>query len=183
MSAAILLILLSGQELLTWLTAAKYGDTAYLLAALIGVLTLESLRVQQELVCITLERNALLIGSNLILSASIVLALPLFAYLGAWSIVVANLAGNLMAIGYTRRRLGGLGYRLRFDGVLVWKAMRSAALALGLGQLLSLATLPAMVAGPLALVAYFFLLGVFSPFSQEEMRQMKGLMGPRMKTR
>jgi len=51
------LLLTGGEALLNWVTAGKYGQAAYLVAGMIFVLGLESLRSQMELMVQAVERN------------------------------------------------------------------------------------------------------------------------------
>jgi len=179
MSAAALALLFFGGPVLDVLTAGKYGGTIYLVAAMLGLLVLESLQIQHVLLCQTLERNGLLVYSNLILSGSLLVALPLFPAIGAWSIVLANLMGNVLAIAFIRRKLAPQGQIFKLDMPLIFRALLVFGMAAGVGY--PIQHLAGLVLGGVAgLVAFVLLLTLLRPFSSEEFAQLRGLLRPRV---
>jgi O-antigen/teichoic acid export membrane protein len=178
MSAATLALLFFGGPVLDVLTAGKYGSTIYLVAAMLGVLVLESLQIQHVLLCQTLERNGLLIYSNLILSGSLLVALPLFPAIGAWAIVLANLIGNLLAIAFIRMKLAPQGQAFSLDMPLILRAFLALGLAAVAGYQIQHAT--SLVVGGLAgLVVFVLLVALLRPFSTEEISQLRGWLSRR----
>jgi O-antigen/teichoic acid export membrane protein len=174
LGGVILTLLLLGGPILDVLTAGKYGGTIYLAAAMLGVLMLESLQIQHVLLCQTLERNGLLIYSNLILSGSLLVALPLFPVIGAWSIVLANLVGNVLAIAFIRTRLAPQGNAFRLDMSLILRAALSFGLAAGVGYQAqhSISLILGWAAG---MLVFLLLLVLLPPFSDDELAQLRGL--------
>lgn len=171
----ILVLLFFGGPVLDMLTAGKYGNTIFLVAAMLGVLALESLRLQHALLCQTLERNGLIIYSNLILSGSMLVALPLFSVIGAWAIVLANLVGNLLAMAFIRIRLASTGQTIGLDAPLILRALLGIGLAAGLGYWIEHAS-SLMAGGVVAIAAWLLLIGLLRPFAAEEINQLRGLL-------
>ncbi|MDD5363778.1 MAG: hypothetical protein PHR30_00450 [Gallionellaceae bacterium] len=179
MSAAALLLLFFGGPALDALTAGKYGSTVYLVAAMLGLLVLESLQIQHALLCQTLERNVLLIYNNLILSGALLLALPLFPVIGAWSIVLANLIGNLLAIAFIRFRLAPQNLAFKLDIPLISRALLAFGLAIGLGYLVKY-TIGMATGGGAGLAAFVLLVILLRPFSNDEISQLTNLVRRRL---
>ncbi len=178
LSGVALALLFFGGPVLDALTAGKYGGTIYLVAAMLGLLVLESLQIQHVLLCQTLERNGLLIYSNLILSGSLLVALPLFSLIGAWAVVLAGLMGNLLAIAFIRMKLAPQGQAFGLDVPLILRALLSFALATGLGfQIQQSASL--LVGGVLGLAVWLLLVVLLRPFSAQEITQLRGWLSRR----
>ena len=175
LSGVVLVLLFFGGPVLDVLTDGKYGGTIYLVTAMLGVLALESLRLQHALLCQTLERNGLLIYSNLILSGSLLASLPLLPVIGAWAIVLANLVGNVLAMAFIRIRLAPGGQAFRLDAPLILRALLSVGLAAALGYQIQHAG-SLMLGGVAAMVAWLLLVGLLRPFSAEELTQVRGLL-------
>ncbi len=174
-SGVALVLMFFGEPAVDMLTDGKYGSTVYLVAAMLGLLVLESLQIQHVLLCQTLERNGLLIYGNLLLSGSLVLALPLLPVLGAWAIVLANLIGNVLAIAYIRIRLAPQGQAFSLDARPILYALAGFVLAAVLGLALreSQESVPGGVA---ALLVWLVLLALMRPFSAEEVAQLRRWM-------
>lgn len=171
-----LLLLVAGEPLLYWMTAGKYGQAAYLLVAYLGVLTLESLWSQMELLAQTAEKNHLLVAGNLILSASLLLALPLVASLGLWSLVLSNAVGNMAAIAWIVSGLRREGFPVKLEWARVAKLCAMLLLSAVAGALAS-GMLHSSVWG--AATALLCLAGAvvrWPPFSPLELRLLKKLL-------
>lgn len=100
-------MLVSGPELFSVLTKGKYSNlAAVLFTGMLGVLALESQRYMLDLLLQTVERNAIQVLTNLMLSLSILLSLWLIPEFGAVAVVIANALGlmvtNVIIILYLR---------------------------------------------------------------------------------
>lgn len=175
LSGVALALLFFGGPVLDLLTAGKYADTIYLVAAMLGVLALESLQIQHVLLCQTLEKNGLLIYSNLILSGSLLVAIPLLPFIGAWAIVLANVVGNLLAVAFIRSQLASADESFSVDTRLILRAVLNISLAAGLGFWVQHAS-NLMVGGVAAIAAWMLLNGLLRPFSAEEIGRLRGLL-------
>jgi len=86
-----------GEPLFDWLTGGKYPAAAWLVAGLLALTAVEGLRAMVELMAQAVEGNQSLFVSNLIQSASLLLAIPLVPVIGLWALVGANILGTLLA--------------------------------------------------------------------------------------
>lgn len=174
-SGMALVLMFFGEAAVDALTDGKYGGTVYLVAAMLGLLVLESLQIQHVLLCQTLERNGLLIYGNLLLSGSLVLALPLLPVLGAWAIVFANFAGNVLAIAYIRIRLAPDGQVFSLDARPILYALAGFGFAAVLGWVIR-DSHEALLGGAAAVLVWILLLALMRPFSGEELGQLRSWM-------
>jgi len=167
-STLALLTLLAGRPVLDALTDGKYGDAALLVAGMLFLLAIEGLMVQLALICQTLEYNLLLAASNIVLSLSLVGALPLFPAFGVWAIVFANVLGNVAAILLIRRHLAADGHVFRLDLRLTGRIGMAFLLGLGAGQGVAALQGGPWAAGIVGGIAYALLLWRLPPFSGAE---------------
>lgn len=100
------LLLVSGSDLLSFISNGKYGtDAKWLLLALMVVLLLETQRQQLELLVQTIGKYQILIPSNILLSSSVLLAIATVPAFGAIAFPVANIFGLLLSNEWVRRRM------------------------------------------------------------------------------
>jgi len=100
-----------GRELLIWVSAGKYGlDALWVLIALLAVLALETHRLILEMLVQTVERYAILIPSNALLSLSILPAILFFPYLGAVGFPLINAVALICSNLWVKRQLAAEGY-------------------------------------------------------------------------
>ena len=101
---ALLLALLAALTLcasgpaLVWLTEGKYGEADVLLAALIGVLILDVLRAQYELLAEVVERNQWALAGNIILGVGVIAAFFTTPIWGTWGLILAAGMGEALAL-------------------------------------------------------------------------------------
>jgi O-antigen/teichoic acid export membrane protein len=175
LSGAALVLLFFGKPVLNMLTSNKYGDTVYLAVAMLSVLALESLRLQYVLLCQTIEENGILIYSNLILSLSLILSLPLFPAIGAWSIVLANLLGNILSIIYIHIKFSPRNITFKLDTPPLLRTLLGLLLAIGAGyQIQTMSNW--ILAGIVSLIVFLILLVSLKSFTNSEVAQFKKLM-------
>ncbi len=128
----IVILAVEGPTLMDWVTGGKYGNAAYLLMGFLIVLISEGTRNLVELMVQALEKNPIFFWTNVIQSASLLIALPLLPLLGVWSLVLANFLGTVVAntIVIVRLRREGYGYDVNlklFAWILVHGATAGAA--------------------------------------------------------
>lgn len=91
------ILIVAGTPAIETLTNGKYGVLANLLLIfMIIVMFPESVRLIQDILICAVERNEILLVGNLLLSGSLILAIPLVFYLDSFAIVAANLVGLLL---------------------------------------------------------------------------------------
>ncbi|MYN17674.1 oligosaccharide flippase family protein [Rugamonas sp. FT107W] len=134
--AAFVGLAVGGPEAIKWMSAGKYGtEVAVILLALFIVLLLETQRQQLELLVQTVEIYKVLIPSNVVLAASVLLAVLLLPAWGAVSFPVANIVGLVIANAWVQRRMDAFGFRFRHDWISSAQVLGIIAVAtlVGLG--------------------------------------------------
>jgi len=170
--APLVVLLVSGDVVLDWLTEGKYVDIAWLTAAFYIVVLVHSVSALLDMLVKAVEHNRVYLFSNLFLSGSLLLAVPLIPSLGLWSIAAANLTGLLLAMTIIIRYIGARSFNYQFE----WRHGGIVALIAGLatvfGFALTWAGLPNLFAGCLALLAYIVLIYLRLPLRPEEKATM-----------
>lgn len=162
--AAFVGLAVGGPEAIKWMSAGKYGtEVAVILLALFIVLLLETQRQQLELLVQTVEIYKVLIPSNIVLAASVLLAVLMLPAWGAVSFPVANIVGLVVANAWVQRRMDAFGFRFRHDWfssaqVLAIMAV-SALMCLGLKELGMIWYLAALLSGVVYTVLSYFICG------------------------
>lgn len=127
-------IAVAGAELLATISATKYGqESAWILMALLLLLSLETRRVLLEVLAQTVERYDLLIKSNLLLSSSVVLGIVAYPWLGAVAFPLGNAAALVLANRAVGHRLTGLGFVQTSDWIATARALLVFVTALATG--------------------------------------------------
>lgn len=134
----IFVILIAGSGgLVTYVSDGKYGaETVFVMAALLVVLILETWRQQLELLVQAIERYALILPSNLLLSLSVVGALLLLPFLSAVAFPVANAIGLVIANIWTQEKLRKCGYVVLHKWSVAIRVLLAVSISIGLGELL-----------------------------------------------
>ncbi len=107
----IVVLLIVGEPIFEWITANKYGAAGPLLAGVLILMIVEGTRSIVELLITALEKNSIFFWTNLVQSASLVLAIPLIPSLGAWSVIVANGIGTIASNAIIIIRIRRQGYK------------------------------------------------------------------------
>jgi O-antigen/teichoic acid export membrane protein len=173
------MLLVSGNTVFDLMTAGKYGSAAALLAGLLLILVSESMRLLLGLITQAVEKNQIMVGTNLVQSGSLLLAVPLIGTGGPWAIVFANLCGtmvaNIMIVFWLRR--WGYVFSLRWVPLLVVVGYGAVAVLVGRlsadtsGALLHGALIAPAAIGLVTFSCVFLLLFWWRPpFSKEEVR-------------
>lgn len=167
------------QPLLAILDNPSYSHATWLLVGMYALVIIGSLNTLIDVLVKLVERAAIYTISNLLLSASLLLAIPLIEHLGLWSIVLANAVGLTLAmvviLGYMRSAAYSINLRPR----LLAKLVLVIILAIGAGQLAWLALGSAWAAGAVTGITYLALLLVFAPICNEERSDIQGWLKKR----
>lgn len=115
----IALLLIVGKPVFEWLTAGKYAAAAPLFAGFLVLMFSEGLRILLETMAQAVEKSHVMVASNLVQSASLLVAIPLIQYMGIWALPVANLGGTITANIITILLLRRYGYRFSVDAGLI----------------------------------------------------------------
>ncbi|MGE0799926.1 MAG: lipopolysaccharide biosynthesis protein [Lautropia sp.] len=121
-----------GDGMLLFVTAGKYGAPAVdLLLVMCLLMALESWRHVLDLLSHTVERYGMLVFSNAILGASLLLGIALLPFIGIFALPAANCAGLIIANLVVVYWLHATGFPYRHD----WRAAVGIAVAVGLAVL------------------------------------------------
>jgi glycosyltransferase involved in cell wall biosynthesis/O-antigen/teichoic acid export membrane protein len=160
--------LAGGQPILSWLTNDKYGHAAWLLAALLGVLMLDVLRAQLELLAEVCERNQWALAGNVIMILAVVLAFVLTTHIGLQGLILANGIGEIGAVAVMMLGMGRQGAARVFEPARVLPLFVLPAIGWGMSQipLVTSIAVPLAVAG--TALASAVLLMAWPPLSTAE---------------
>ena len=172
LSLAVAFTLACGQPVLDWLTGGKYGQAAWLLAALLGILMLDVLRAQLEFLAEVCERNQWILVGNLAVILALVAAYPLTLHLGHAGLALAGAIGGFCALLVILTGLRPEGA----PGVIIWRRVVPILALPGLGWAVSLIPLPdsmsAWLAGALTILACLVVLLLWPPLSPAERKMI-----------
>ena len=137
-----------------------------------SLVVLGSLNTLIDILVKLVERAAIYTVSNLLLSASLLLAIPLIQDFGLWSIVIANAVGITAAIGVILLYMRNAGYAIDLKIPLLAKLGVLMLVAIGIGQLSWLAFRSDWIAGVFTGASYLGLLLLLAPISQDERTEL-----------
>jgi O-antigen/teichoic acid export membrane protein len=180
--APLSVLLVSGNELLNWATDAKFGDLSLLVAGFYVVLLVTSVNNLLDLLVKAVEQNRVYMFSNLFLSGSLLLAVPLIPFLGLWAIAVANLVGLVVSLSIVNAYLRRRGYRYRFEWGHGFAVAGSSLVAAGVGVLSVWTGAHFVVATFVTLAVYAGLVLKALPVTKEEKRSMMEILPMRLRT-
>ncbi len=179
--APLTVLLVSGDEWLQWVTEGKFGALSWLTIAFYVVLLVTSVNNLLDLLVKAVEHNRVYIFSNMLLSGSLLLAIPLIPLLGLWALAVANLAGLFAALFVVGRYLAARGFHYHFE----WRhlfAVSGCCVAAGLvGTLAGFAGAHFVVTTLLALCVYGLLVVYAMPIRDSEKHSLLEVLPPRVR--
>ena len=169
-------VLVLGEPVFNLLTNDKYGHAYLLVCGFLLVLVFEGLRQILELLIEVTELNKISIYSNLVQSASLVIAVPLFYFIGLWSIVVANIIGALLACTVCFVQLNRHNFKVFFEGRLVALVLIEGLIVWAIGHF-SLQWFDSIIITILFIGTATLLLGfLFPPLEKAELQQLRSLI-------
>lgn len=151
-------VVVAGPEILAAISAGKYGqDSAWILIALIALLSLETRRMLLEVLTQTVERYDLMIRSNLFLSSSVLLGIVAYPWLGAVAFPLGNAAALVVANRVVGRKLARLGFVQAPEWRSTVRALQIFVVALAAGWLARILGAPWVAAIALSLSVHLAL--------------------------
>jgi O-antigen/teichoic acid export membrane protein len=180
----LVILLVSGEDLLSFLSNDKYSEQACLGLILFSVaLAFESDRFLLDILVQAVERFDMLLYTNLLLSASLFLALFLFPTMGVAAIPLANIAGLVVANAIVRIWLRLKGFKCRMTWSSYVKIIFASILSVTTGrftnewlaqnEIIITWLYHWIISGSIAIVSYLFLILLLKPFSNEELSGLK----------
>lgn len=183
LSFPIVVLAVLGPSLFDEITAGRYPAAGYLLMGFLVVLVAQGMRDLLELMVQAIEKNPILLWTNLFQSASLLIAVPLMPVIGLWGLVVANLTGTAVANAIVILRLGRQGYRIRPRHDLLGWVLLHAAVAGGAGWACWSATGAQMLTLVSMVLIYAGLLILKPPLDESEIVVIMGLLRKRLSRR
>jgi len=113
------LVLCASGPALIWLTKGKYGEADVMLAALIGVLVLDVLRAQLELLAEVVERNQWALAGNIVLGMGVIAAFFMTRIWGTWGLVLGAGMGEALAMAVMFAGLKSYGAGRILEGRII----------------------------------------------------------------
>lgn len=169
----IVLVMVCGEPILLLVSGGKYGEAAkWVLLGFLIVLVLESFRLLLDVLVQAVERFGILMYSNLILSASLLIAVPLLPLMGGVAIALANLLGIATANAVVTRRLGKYGHRYCHDWWAVVKYTAITLVSIFAGLVVQRLGGHWMIQGLVALACYLLCTYKLNVVRMEEVRSL-----------
>lgn len=131
-------LLAVGQQIVGFISNGKYGfEATLLLAAMIGVLMLDSRRYLLDMAIQAIEQYKVLIAGNLVLAASLLLAVGLMPWFAAMAIPMASAIGLLASNAWIAHRLKKVGFSFPVGFLDFFRVLGTTVVAAGLGYFFS----------------------------------------------
>ncbi len=176
LGAGLAILLPTGTALVDSLSDGKYGELVNaLLILVIGVLALETVQLLLNMLIGAVERNDIATSANLVISASLLLAVALAPVMGALAVPVANITGLAISNAAAGHMLRRDGFRFRVEGRAV--ACIGAAVLLGAagGMVARFGGWNAWPAALAAVLIYAMAIPPMRLFSRREREMLKKL--------
>ena len=181
---AVLWFIADGKHIIDIITKGKYGNTAWLISALLIALILESQRAILQLIANAVDRSDLLLKTNLYTLVLLPVSVLLTNNFGLHGLIIGILLTLLLRNGILELMLAKLSYRLPYDFFAIIKIVATSFLSVFLINKLNFVEFlsPAMSSIlKLALVylLYLICLAILKPFSSQERSFLNRFMGRR----
>jgi len=172
----------AGDTLFAWLTDGKYDNLTSLFLGFFVVAILASVNSVMDIIVKLLEESRIYSATNIVRSSAIALAIPLIEHLGLWSLVVVNFLGLLISLAIIFWHLRARAHRIRVDWRLNIRIIAFAAGAIGLGHLIVLIQVPAVLAAIVGGALFIVATCLWPPLKAEE-RQLVEKMATSLRQR
>lgn len=165
-----------GEAIISLLSKGKYdGLAGELILMMMIVLILEAFRPLLDLSLQALERNRVLLLTNLLLSTSILLVFPLSHVVGPFAVICANFLGMFINILLLLSYLKRIGYKLSLDLGAFTKLIAGLLVAVAVGRGLMFIDIRWEIASALAIAIYLFILFISNFVSAAEIQTLRSL--------
>lgn len=170
-----------GEPAFDWLTDGKYPYAAWLVAGLLVLMTTEGMRTMVELMAQAVERNQVLFLSNLVQSASLLLAIPLVGLIGLWGLVAANVVGTVSANILVIVRLRREGYTFRLNLLMAATIVAYGIISAVIGWVLMAAGVHYILVGAIVVALYGGLCAWKPPLEPDEREVLERVVRRKVK--
>jgi len=169
-----------GDIVFDWVTNGKYVEITALFLGFYLVVLVNSMNYVFDMFTKAVEQNKILPLSNLVLSLSLVSAIPLIHHIGLWSIAIANLIGLTASLVMISKYLGAKGFVFRFEWRLTMEVILYMLFSLSIGYILSELGVNIYVTTISACCIYICLAIVRPPINPYERNLLKRLLSTKL---
>lgn len=177
------LLVVAGDELLSLLSDGKYVDVKWIAAAFYLALMITSVTNLLDVLVKAVEHNRVYMFANVLLSGSLLLAIPLIATLDLWAVMIANVVGLACSLTIVNRYLVKREFHYHYPWYKTAVLTGLFAAATGVGLLLAQTGMNAIIAAVIGSVLYLVLLLFFIPLDQGEKATLRELLPARLRNR
>ncbi len=175
-----LVLSIMGDVFFAWVTDGKYTDITALFLGFYLVVLVNSMNYVFDMFAKAVERNKILPFSNLVLSLSIVSAIPLIHHIGLWSIAIANVLGLVVSLLIVSKYLKKQGFIFTFEWLLTFKVIVYMVLSLLTGYLLLINGVNVFVTTVISCLLYTGLIILKPPVNLYERNLLKKLLSSKI---
>lgn len=162
-----------GEPLFRWLSKGQYAEAAPLFLGFYFVILISSVNTVLDIVVKMVEHTRIYTLSNIALSASLILAIPLIPRFGLWSLVIANSVGVLISVATIVLYLRLYGFAIRMQGKWTGRILVAAVASISAGRLLLHLHVGSVVAVVTSYAVFIVALAVWPPFSPQERKDIR----------
>jgi O-antigen/teichoic acid export membrane protein len=170
----------AGESIFDLITNGKYTDASSVFLGFYFVLALGSFMLVLELIVKAVELNSVFTFSNLLMSASVLAAIPFLDTIGLWALVAANSIGFVAAIIAVVTYLSYKGFPVRMRWDLVVRIVAAMGVAVAGGRMLVGAGVHPILAIIVTYAIYIAVSWFWLPFTEQEVDVGKKLLSRRM---
>lgn len=167
---------ISGERLFDLITGGKYHDIALLFLGFYLVALLATVTALIDILVKAVEETQILTLTNIVLSVSILTAIPLFPRFGLWALVVANALGNVASFTIIFTYLRRKDLKVSPNWFEFGVAAFYAAVSIIIGRLAAGWSIPPLVAAGVGCVAFVGMILMWPPFLSQEQARLKELL-------
>ncbi len=176
-----ILFSVAGETLFNWISSGKYTNASLLFLGFYTVIVISSINVVLDLLVKAVEHTRIFTISNLTLSASIFLAIPLIPHLGLWSIAIANIAGLVLSVIIITVYMRRYDYIFTFDWRLSFLILAITILSIAAGFALKALGLIEIIAAIAACTLFLAIILVKLPLKHDEKVLIQQILPSKLK--
>ena len=144
----------AGDSLFDWMTAGKYENVTPIFLGFYIITLMVSVMTTLDILVRAVEHTKVFAFSNLILSGSLGIAIPLIPYVNIWSVAIANTCGLLMTLVVVVKYLKQYGYTYTLDWHLTSTLVLYCILSVFIGHALRWLNVSMGIAAVVACIIY-----------------------------
>lgn len=164
-----------GADLLVLVTREEYRSGGVLLCLMYALITFSTINTLVDVLVKLVERASIYSVSNLVLSLSLLASIPLIPFVGLWSVPLASLAGQVVALVIIGWHMAQHDTPLPISLATLQQPLWQLLLSVGVGWLGSQTLAGSWGGGVVSLLVLLLLSWWKPPFRASELRQLKAM--------